>query len=115
VVCHGRLSTSEYEEVVRNSFFLLLPLTFATANNALLEGLSFGVPVICNNVHGVLEYLPSDEYVFNSVDELCAMVEARLNLDDAERNQEATHLANYLETNYSWNSIRDRVIRYSLK
>lgn len=115
VICHGRLSASEYEEVIRNSFFLLLPLTFATANNALLEGLSFGVPVICNNVHGVLEYLPGADYVFNSIDDLCAMVEARLQLDDAARNQEAAELTNYLEANYSWANIRDRVIGYCLE
>ncbi|CAH2799507.1 MAG: hypothetical protein CBARDMAM_4066 [uncultured Caballeronia sp.] len=37
---------------------MLLPLKFATANNALLKGLVAGVPVICSNTHGVREYLP---------------------------------------------------------
>ena len=115
VVCHGRLSKSEYEEVIRDSLFMLLPLTFATANNALLEGISFGIPVICNSVQGVLEYLPGHEYVFNSIDDLCIMVDGRLNLNEAGRNQEAVYLANYLEANYAWGSIRDRVSEYCLE
>lgn len=115
IICHKRLSKREYDEVIRNSLFLLLPLTFATANNALLEGLSLGVPVICNNVPGVQEYLPSHDYVFNSTDDLCVIVERRLNLSDAERNWEARYLANYIKTHFSWESVRTQVMEYCLK
>ena len=57
------------EELVRSyrsAKVLLLPLLSATANNALLEGMSCGLPVVATDVGGVREY----------VDEHCAILVA---------------------------------------
>lgn len=112
VICHGRLDGRRYREVIRNSLFLLLPLEFATANNALLEGLVEGVPVLCSNVHGVREYLPSGNYVFDTIEDVDAQVEFRSRLTQEERVAEATMLQAYVKQNYSWEAVRAGVVAY---
>jgi glycosyltransferase involved in cell wall biosynthesis len=114
VVCHGRLDSRQYQDIIENSLFLLLPLKFATANNALLEGLVAGIPVICSNAHGVCEYLPEGDYVFDSIEDLALKVQRRSQLTQAERTAEAEMLTSFVKENYSWDVIRNRVIDYCL-
>ncbi len=113
-ICHKRLDGVQYREVIRNSLFLLLPLEFATANNALLEGLVEGVPVLCSNVHGVREYLPSGDYVFESIDDVDAQVEARSQMTPAQHAAEAATLQAYVRHNYSWETVRKGVVEYCI-
>ena len=112
VVCHGRLDKESYNNLINNALFMMLPLEFATANNALLEALSLGVPVICSKVHGVREYLPQGDYVFDSIEDLGMKLERRFTLTGSERNAEAEMLASYVRENYSWGVIRNQVIAY---
>jgi glycosyltransferase involved in cell wall biosynthesis len=114
VVCHRRLSREAYGEVLRGALFMLLPLQFATANNALLEGLTAGLPVICSDVEGAREYLPEGDYVFDSIDDLAIKFEYRLTLPQADRDKEARMLISYARKNYSWEVIRERVHQYCL-
>jgi glycosyltransferase involved in cell wall biosynthesis len=110
VVCHPRLDRDAYRRVLGESLFMLLPLTFATANNALLEGLSIGLPVICNRVDGVLDYLPDGDYTFDGIEQLHDMVRRRLALGDDERMDEARHLVAYVRQRYAWSCIRRQVV-----
>lgn len=114
VVCHGRLSAEDYQTLISRSLFVLLPLTFATANNALLEGLREGVPVICNRVDGVLEYLPGPEYAFESVDELLGMATRLLAMDLEARSAESSRLLDFVRREYAWDVVRRRVRDYAL-
>ncbi|MFK4442344.1 glycosyltransferase involved in cell wall biosynthesis [Caballeronia udeis] len=114
VVCHGRLNSRQYQEIIENSLFLLLPLKFATANNALLEGLVAGVPVICSNTHGVREYLPPGDYVFDSIEDLALKVQHRSEMTQTERTAEGDRLSSFVKENYSWDVIRNKVIDYCL-
>jgi glycosyltransferase involved in cell wall biosynthesis len=114
VICHGRLDKDAYREVIRGSLFVMLPLEFATANNALLEGLTAGVPVICSNVYGVREYLPEGDYVFESIEDLAMKFERRSATTQSERAAEAEDLIAYVRQNYDWEIIRSRVINYCL-
>lgn len=114
VVCHGRLDKETYCAVIRSALFVMLPLEFATANNALLEGLKVGVPVICSNVEGVQEYLPQGDYVFDSIEDLADKFERRTRLTQEERAAEAAILTAYVRANYSWDVIRSQVASYCL-
>ena len=115
VVCHPRLSRQAYQDVLSNSRLLVLPLTFSTANNALLEGLACGIPVVTNDVVGVLEYLPGPEYVFSSVDHLCALIGQRLAQSAPERIAEADRLRGYVAHRYAWDTVQRQVTDYCLE
>jgi glycosyltransferase involved in cell wall biosynthesis len=111
---HARLSSQAYRKVISEAFFILLPLRFATANNALLEGLTRGIPVLCSDVAGVREYLPEGEYVFSDVEDLAKKYERRLDLSEGDRETEALMLMSYARQHYSWEIIRERVRNYCL-
>jgi glycosyltransferase involved in cell wall biosynthesis len=112
VVCHLRLSAEAYLSVLNQSALLLLPLTFATANNALLEGLLAGVPVICNDVPGVVEYLPGPEFVFDSIEDAIVKYENIIARSPEEVASYARQFNQYVRSHYSWEVIRKRVIDY---
>lgn len=56
VELRSRLTDEELREVYRDSHLTLLPLKDATANNALLEALACGCPVLASSVGGVPDY-----------------------------------------------------------
>ncbi|WP_341677871.1 glycosyltransferase family 4 protein [Niveibacterium sp. SC-1] len=114
VVCHPRLGKTEYDEVIRSALFIVLPLSFATANNALLEGLAMGVPVLCNRVHGVGEYLPSERYIFEDGEDLVRRIEAQRMKSLKDREDEAEELARHVTEHYSWPRVRERIEAFCL-
>lgn len=72
VVCYPRLSDDEYFTLLSSCDYNFLPLTFATANNALLEAQFLGVKSILPNIDGISDYAaPSPMNIFyNSLFEL---------------------------------------------
>lgn len=56
VVYHEGISDEALKNLYSECNALLLPLSNATANNALLEGMSNGMPIISSSIPGVLEY-----------------------------------------------------------
>ena len=61
---HHEISQEKLVSLYQNADILLMTATAATANNALLEGLSCGLPVVTQNIPGLTSYLNED----------CAMV-----------------------------------------
>ncbi|AFY37239.1 glycosyl transferase group 1 [[Leptolyngbya] sp. PCC 7376] len=55
-----RLSSEELRKTYQNASCQLLCMEDATANNALLEGLSCGVPLVAEDVGGIFEYTGDD-------------------------------------------------------
>lgn len=110
VTCHPRLDAAEYNRVIREASFMLLPLQFATANNALLEALTQGVPVLCNRIDGVTDYLPDGDYLFDDIEQLCDLVAARLAMTPAQRALESAALIAYADTHFAWPVVRRRIV-----
>lgn len=115
VTCHPRLSPEAYARVIGDATFMLLPLHFATANNALLEAQTLGVPVLCNRIDGVTDYLPSEAYLFDDIAHLCDLTEARLAMSSAQRAAESALLIAHVEKHYSWPVIRKRIVSLCLQ
>ena len=63
VSMHSGISDEELRAMYQAADVLLLPLTNATANNALLEGLACGLPVVTTDLPAVRTYAPGDEAI----------------------------------------------------
>lgn len=67
VICYPRLNDDDYYSLIKDCDFNFLPLTYATANNALLEASFLGVKSIIPNIDGILDYAaPEPTSIFYS-------------------------------------------------
>jgi len=76
---HRSIDDASLAQVYRSADVLLLPLIDATANNALLEGMASGLPVVVTDLPGIRTYLPDCGGVFvpnNSVDGFIAALQS---------------------------------------
>jgi glycosyltransferase involved in cell wall biosynthesis len=72
---HQRVDDTSLADLYRHADALLLPLIDTTANNALLEGIASGLPVVTTDLPAVRAYLPNGGGLFvqfNVVDEFVA-------------------------------------------
>lgn len=77
VAIHRDVSDDRLLALYQNADALLLPLHDATANNAVLEAIACGLPVITSDLPSLHAYLPGGEAIFvknNQVDDLAAAV-----------------------------------------
>jgi len=74
------LTDFELVETYQSSSCLLLTVENATANNALLEGLACGLPVVAENIGGVSEYVNSDCAIVTEAKNSDLLVEAIIKL-----------------------------------
>ena len=66
IIVYEHLSDNEYYTLLCNCDYNFLPLTFATANNALLEAQSLGVVSILPKISGITDYACEKENLFYS-------------------------------------------------
>lgn len=75
VICYNRLSDDEYFSVLQSCDYTFLPLSFATANNALLEAQFLGTKSILPDIPGIQDYAapyPMNVY-YKDVNELISI------------------------------------------
>lgn len=84
---HRDLSDEELLRLYQRAHCLLLPLLETTANNALLEGIACGLPVVSTALPSVTMYAPGDEAILIDRNDPDALTEAvlRLRRDPDER------------------------------
>jgi glycosyltransferase involved in cell wall biosynthesis len=77
---HRGIEDGALAELYRTADVLLLPLTDSTANNALLEGMASGLPVVATDLPAVRAYLPEGGVLVsdNSIDGFITALEALL-------------------------------------
>lgn len=107
------ISEPELIELYRTSDVLLMPVTFATANNSLLESLACGTPVISTNTGGIPDYLNSDSgwLMPNGDAHATYNLLSQLTLNKSLIN-EKEEAARQWATNFSWENIANQVSRY---
>jgi glycosyltransferase involved in cell wall biosynthesis len=74
------LSDSQLLQTYQSANCLLLTVENATANNALLEGLACGLPIVAEDVGGIREYVNSDCAVMTPAKDADLLVEAIVQL-----------------------------------
>ena len=110
---HSDLTDEALRRVYRQSDLLLLPLRDSTANNALLEAIACGLPVIISDVGGVRNYANEDFADFVPPDDAAGIVKILQSYIDqrtklAARGRSArAHAENVL----SWRRIAGEYIR----
>lgn len=106
VVCHPRLDSESYNKLLRESFALLLPLTFATANNALLEAYNCYLPALLSRVDGVTDYVADgDHSLFSSPEEFWSKYDALAAIDPMDLRDYCIELHAAARDRFSWNRI----------
>jgi glycosyltransferase involved in cell wall biosynthesis len=109
VVLHRNVSDDELRAIYRSADVAVLPLTGATANNALLEAIACGLPVVSTALPSVRAYVPNGEALLvegNDADGLTAAILA-LRADPEARREMGRHARARAEV-LSWHRISRR-------
>ncbi|ORB31932.1 group 1 glycosyl transferase [Calothrix sp. PCC 7507] [Mycolicibacterium parafortuitum] len=110
VVCHPRLTAESYDRVLRESFALLLPLTFATANNALLEAYNAYLPAFVTRIDGVTDYVvDGDRSLFSSPEEFWSKYDALAAASPSQLRDHCIELHAAARDRFSWPTVRDEL------
>ena len=94
-----RLDDDEYYSLISSCDYLFLPLTFATANNALMESQYIGIPCILPNISGVLDYACAQVNQFYSDENDLVKI-----FDSLKKSKKSEILQKYTEQ-FSWENI----------
>jgi glycosyltransferase involved in cell wall biosynthesis len=108
VFVHRRISDDALRTHYQSADLLVLPLQDATANNALLEGMACGLPVVASDLPAVGEYAPRQAAVLvpQKADAFVAAI-AQL-VDNAAKRATMAHLARAGAESFAWPLIAGR-------
>ena len=109
VKVHDRLADEDYRTVFEGALCLLLPLTFSSANNALLEAHKWGVPAVCTNITGVSDYATPTTSLFGSVAEFWESIAKLQNESDDSYLSRCFQIQQDATKAFSWETIREKL------
>jgi len=91
----------------QNSDILLMPLKDATANNAILEGMACGLPIVTTDVGGIRDYLDETSAIFLPPNEVDGAVEIIRNIlnDSSDARIMSMNARKIVEEKFSWEII----------
>jgi glycosyltransferase involved in cell wall biosynthesis len=102
----GRLTDEELLKTYQQADVMILPVSDATANNALLEGLSCGLPVITTDVGGTRDYVDDGCAFLIPPGDVEGMAEAVLRLaDDAQLRVKMGARSRQVAETFDWEKV----------
>jgi glycosyltransferase involved in cell wall biosynthesis len=109
---HANITPEALRDLYQQADLLFLPLIDAAANNAIVESLASGLPIISSQVGGAVEYIPEN------AGELCAAGDAHAHahavlqwLQSRERIRESALVARkFAENDLDWGNIASNLI-----
>ena len=106
------LSNEQLLKTYQEATMLVLPILDATANNALLESISCGLPVVSNNVGGIPDYVNDDFAHLHETGDVDSFVESIFKIIEDEdcHYMMSKSARNYAENNLSFNKIVNQTL-----
>lgn len=106
---HSNISDDALRNLYRRARVFLLPLLGASANNAVLQALACGVPVVATDLPGVKSYVPTAAGLFADPKSIHGHRDAVLRfMDDANRAREARSAARIHVQTLSWRAVAEQ-------
>jgi len=104
---HSDLSDEQLRNLYQNAKMLVLPLFDCTANNAVLEALACGLPIVSNNVGGMQDYTDPRFAHLLPIEDVEGMTNAINDLlDNPEKCLDRGRKAReYTEKNFQWSKV----------
>ena len=105
---YDRISDDELYTLISKSDFGFLPLTYASANNSLLEFQYLNLNSILPNIGGILDYAapaPHNKF-YNNFDELISII------SQLKKPLKSSYLNNYAKSNFDWHIIFEKILKY---
>ncbi|MCM3363557.1 glycosyltransferase family 4 protein [Niallia sp. MER TA 168] len=111
IIIHPFLSEIQYFEIMQASHVHLLPVEFATANNALLEAHALGVPSLTSSCLGILDYSIKSTSHFTDEQEAIAILESIYNMSNTDYLSLREDTKNEAEK-FEWTQISKEVLQF---
>ena len=107
VVWHRDVDDIGLRQLYRSADLLLLPLRESTANNAVLEAMACGLPIVTNHTTGIADYTDSAYASVTAAGDAAAMADSSLRLlDDTPMRQAMARAARAAAVRvYSWQAV----------
>jgi glycosyltransferase involved in cell wall biosynthesis len=112
VTWYTGISDTQLRDLYCQASMLVLPLLDCTANNALLEAISCGLPIVSNDIGGTPDYTQSSFADLLPIGDIDGFVEAILRLadDPQECIKRGAAARNFAEQNLGWEKIAAQTI-----
>jgi glycosyltransferase involved in cell wall biosynthesis len=112
VEIHHHLSDDELRQVYQQAHLMLLPLRECTANNALLEGLSSGLPIVTIDLPSIASYIEDTMVYRVKKQEYIEMANHALYLRKNEdiRHQMSNTARSHAIKNFHWGAVADQTL-----
>jgi glycosyltransferase involved in cell wall biosynthesis len=99
----SRIPESEFLELYHSAALMIMPLHDTTANNAILEGMACGLPLVVSDVGAIRDYVNSDCAVLTPPYDSRGMAEAVLSLlNEPAQRQSMSEQARVQALTFSW-------------
>lgn len=118
IIFTGFVSEEEKFSYLKNSKALIIPSRYESLSMVTLEAMSIGKPVLATAKSEVLkDHIESSKagFSYNDKIEFASALNKALSLSEAEKNSIANNGRAYVESNYSWSTIKgklDKAITY---
>ncbi|MCX6253811.1 MAG: glycosyltransferase family 4 protein [Bacteroidia bacterium] len=109
---YANLSDMELLQLYQQATILFMPLLDCTANNAILEGMSCGVPIVSNNIGGIKEYTDTSFTTLKNPGDVAGLIDIIVHLiyNKNELEIQGISARNYALTHFSWDKIAAETI-----